>query len=52
MITVVSNALVATRTGQKYTPQWWVNSYNGMLLNGGSINTSISKAKIIKDLDT
>ena len=51
MITVVSTALVANRTGQKYTPQLWVNNYNGMLLNGGSIHHSNTKSKTTREFE-
>ena len=52
MITDVSNAIAENRTGQRYTPQLWVNNTNGMVLNGGSINTTGSINKITADLET
>ena len=52
MITDVSNAIAENRNGQRYTPQLWVNNTNGMVLNGGSINTTGTINKITADLET
>ena len=38
MISEVSNAIAANRTGQYFTPQLWVNNTNSTILDGGRIN--------------
>lgn len=42
MITPVSEAIAANRTGQYFTPQLWVNNTNGVVLNGGRIDATAS----------
>ena len=42
MITGASEAIAANRTGQRFTPQLWVNNENSMVLNGNSIDGNAS----------
>jgi len=51
MITDISNALGANRTGQRFTPQLFVNESNGVVLNAGRIDGNGSLLKLNEDLD-
>lgn len=50
MITDISEAIAANRTGQRFTPQLFVNGNNGVVLNGGRIDGTQSLTKIQNDL--
>lgn len=50
MITDISEAIAANRTGQRFTPQLFVNGSNGVVLNGGRIDGTGSLNKIEADI--
>lgn len=52
MITDISEAIAANRTGQFYTPQIWVNNTNIMVLNTGRIDGTASVNKATSSITT